>query len=86
MIRKQERHAPVEPLNLDEAQLNTLISNLPAVAALFDKLTHGEHPDFWAVMTAISEMVAFYTKDDSNCPHCQTWLENWSEKKCRNCY
>lgn len=85
MRQYRERNAPVERLNLDEATLTTLESNLPAMGRLFEKLARGEHPDFWDVMTALSEMVAFYTECDINPDRCKNDEEKMSEKKCRFC-
>ena len=39
-------------------------SDLPHVAALFDKLDHGAAPNFLDVMLAIDEVVDFYTNPD----------------------
>lgn len=79
------RKRPQDGRSPDEGYFDTLISNMPQMSDLFSKLSAGEHPDFFAVMSAISEMVAFYTECDSNCDDDLLWLLNMSQKKCRFC-
>lgn len=71
--------------SLDYATLKTLSEKLPALAVLFDKLAHGEHPDFLVIMNAIAEMVAFYTECDSNGDDLPEKLFLMSQKNCRFC-
>lgn len=69
----------------DQAYLDTLKSNMPQLDALFEKLAAQEHPDFWTVMAAISEMVAFHVDNDLNRKSLSNSCENMSQKKCRFC-
>lgn len=64
---------------------STLAEQMPALDAVFVGLAHGETPDVLQMMTAISEMVAFHTKCDSNseCNEIEQIL--MSQNKCRFC-
>lgn len=64
---------------------DTLKSEMPSLAALFELLAAGLTPNFLELLAAISEYVSFYTEADSNCDDCQKWLINMSEKKCLFC-
>lgn len=46
--------------------LDTLKSKLPALTSLFDKLEAGAAFNFLDILSAISEMVDFYTDCDQN--------------------
>lgn len=70
---------------LDGRYYETPPEHLGAMASLFEKLAAGEHPDFLAVMAAISEMVAFWTDCDSNPVDLPENNFCMSEKKCRFC-
>ena len=56
-----------------------------ALRSLLEKMESGEHPDFLDVMAGLSELVAFYTKCDSNPDEEQTEEFFMSQKKCRFC-
>ena len=49
------------------ATVSTLKSKLPELDALFGNLEAGQTPNFLEMMSAISEMVAFYTNCDTSC-------------------
>lgn len=76
---------PQNRLSQSQAYLDTLKSSMPQLDALFVKLARGEHPDFWTVMTAISEMVAFHVDCDIKQEGPTNICENMSQKKCRFC-
>ena len=63
MTENRRPRAPVCGLNRDEATLDTLKSQMPALSRLFDALDAGSTPTFLDMMSAISEMVAFITKE-----------------------
>lgn len=58
---------------------------MPQLNALFVKLARNEHPNFWTVMAALSEMVAFHVDCDLNSSGPENNCENMSQKKCRFC-
>lgn len=56
-----------------------------ALRRLFKKMESGVQPDFLEIMSAISEMVAFYTDYDSPTDVAQIEEFFMSQKKCRFC-
>lgn len=64
---------------------NTLSEQLPALDAIFVGLAQGETPDALTFMAAISEMVVFETKCDSNFIDREIEEIFMSRNKCRFC-
>jgi len=64
---------------------DTMKTHLPAMGSLFDKLTIGEEWGFLDVMSALSEMVAFYTEPDTKSGRSCSLDLKMSQKKCRFC-
>lgn len=64
---------------------DTPLEHLPALRTLFELLDAGTVPNFMEVWLAISEYVAFSTKDDSISSGPEIPIINMSQKKCRFC-
>ena len=63
----------------------TLRSGAPALASLLDILEVGGTPNFLDVMSALSDLVAFYTDHDTNSNDQELNGLGRSEKKCLFC-
>jgi len=58
---------------------------MPQMTRLFEILDAGVTPNFLDIMSAMSEMVAFYTDHDQNSAAEKILREKMSQKKCRFC-
>ena len=85
MRQNQEQDTAVCGQSQDEAYLDALGEQMPAMQKVFTALDAGGSLNFLDIMAAISEMVAFYTDCDQIEEVDRLLEEKMSGIKCRFC-
>ena len=81
-----EREGGAKGTEVSDEYKTMVFLHMPALGRLLDLLDAGTTPTFLDTMAAISEMVAFYTEDDSLESEESLRFFNMSGKICRFCY
>ncbi len=85
MANERGRSSPVCGQTTGDEYLNTLAKQMPVMNRLFAALDANIAPNFLDVMSAISEMVAFYTNCDQKAASEFLIEEKMSQNNCRFC-
>ena len=85
MSTKKELRIACAGFNQQEAYIDTLRNHLPALERLFTGLDAGTTPNFLDMMSALSEIVAFYTDCDTPADEIDVLIQSMSQNKCRFC-
>lgn len=85
MSTNPEQGARCAARTASDAALDTLKSRMPQMRRLFADLDRGYTPNFLDLMSALSEMVAFYTESDQKDEVLEMLKRKMSGKNCRIC-
>lgn len=86
MTTIQKPHAACGGQTVSDEYRRWVFETMPQMGALLDKLDSGESPNFYDVMGAISNVVAFYMEGDSFKGVESMRFPEMSGKYCRFCY